>query len=93
MGFAEQMISSIKRNSRRKAVHIPFIKNKHIRGTGGDSYQSKELKPKYKNKLLFKLKKNRKKEERLRLKKIFISFILTLFVIILIVSVLKFIFF
>ena len=91
MGFAEQMISSLKNNNRRKRIHIPF---KNIEGTEKTSpLKSKRFTQIEKDILAKELKETRLLENEKRAYKVIITFALTAIVIISIVSVLKFIFF
>jgi len=90
MGIAA-MIASIK-NNKRKPRSNPLSKGK-IDYKMGESIQSKELTPDERKKLLFRLKRNRSKEDKLRLYKLIITFTLTVIVIPIIIMLIKLVFF
>ncbi|NQX97146.1 MAG: hypothetical protein HRT73_04585 [Flavobacteriales bacterium] len=92
MGFAEQMISSIRANNRRKIIHTPFKRNKK-NYEKSDSIRSKEYTQFEKDLLSKKLKQNKTLEKEQHLYKLLISFGLTIIVIAGIVFAIKFTFF
>jgi hypothetical protein len=91
MGFADQMISSLKNNSRRKRSHIPFEKNDAIEGKS--PLKSKEYNRLSKIEVNRLLKKNKTTEKENLPLKIIISLIITVTIITGIVIVIKFTFF
>jgi len=91
-GHIAAMMASIKNNSQRKnkLSFIPRFEKKYVKG---NAIQSKDLTPEEKVKLLAQLRANRKREEKLRTIKIFISIGVTAIVIALIIVGLKMVFY
>lgn len=92
MGFAEQMNNSLKRNNRRKPVHIPFSKNQKSYEKS-ESINSKNFTQLEKDILSKKLKENKEIEQEQYRYKLVISFGITVLVIAAIVSAIKLVFF
>jgi len=91
MGFADQMISSIKNNSRRNRVHIPFEQSKTTEKK--PPLKSKKYSLISKNEIHQTLKKGQTKEKENLPIKILITLMATLIVISGIVFIIKFTFF
>ena len=92
MGFAEQMNNSLKRNNRRKAVHIPFSKNKKTYEKS-EAIPSKKFSQLEKDILSKKLNANKNLEIEQNRYKVIISFGITILIISGIVFLIKLIFF
>jgi hypothetical protein len=91
MGFADQMINSIKNNSRRKRAHIPFEQTDSIDDKSPIKSKSFDRLSKIEVKRM--LKKNKSREKENLPIKIIISIMITLTIITGIVFIIKFTFF
>ena len=91
MGFAEQMISSIRNNSRRKRVHIPFEKTDSLQKSA--PIKSKNFTQFEKDILAKKLQENKETERNQQLFKIIVTIGVTLIVIGIIIFTIKLTFF
>ncbi|MDG1476542.1 MAG: hypothetical protein P8Q14_05310 [Vicingaceae bacterium] len=91
-GSIAAMIASIKNNNRRKNKKKPFSKYKK-EYTRSKPISNKKMTPQEKEDLLEKLKQNREIENKQQIQKLFISLGITLIVIVVIIFLLKLIFF
>lgn len=90
-GFISSMVSSIK-NNRRKSKTKPFSKYE-AEYKKGKPIESKKISLEEKQKILVKLKRNRSKEDKIRMYKILVSILVTILAIGIIVFFTKRIFF
>lgn len=91
MGFAEQMISSLRNNSRRKKVHIPFEKTDTPQKS--TPIKSKNFSQFEKDILAKKLKTSKEIEKNQQLFKLILTLATTIIVIAIIVFTIKLTFF